>query len=80
MRKIPQQLMPGWCWRSGLGDVAVTLTIALLIASALGIPYLNSSNWPTGGDTASHLLYAKLYANIYEAIASASGATQEKAA
>lgn len=65
MRKIPQQLMPGWCWRSGLGDVAVTLTIALLIASALGIPYLNSSNWPTGGDTASHLLYAKLYADDF---------------
>jgi tetratricopeptide (TPR) repeat protein len=49
--------LTGW-----LGDLLFTLVSALVIASVLGITYLNSSNWPTGGDAASHLLYAWLYA------------------
>ncbi|TCS37798.1 6-pyruvoyl-tetrahydropterin synthase-like protein [Paucimonas lemoignei] len=40
-----------------------TLVCAGLIASVLGVAFLNSGNWPTGGDAASHLLYAKLYAD-----------------
>ncbi|MBS1198666.1 MAG: hypothetical protein H6R18_2451 [Proteobacteria bacterium] len=52
-------------WRGWLGDLIVTLSVALLIASVLGIRFLNSGNWPTGGDTASHLLYAKLYADDF---------------
>ncbi|MGZ3235946.1 MAG: hypothetical protein ACXU8A_01055 [Burkholderiaceae bacterium] len=51
------QRFAGW-----LGDLIFTLCAALIVASALGITYLNSSNWPTGGDAASHLLYAWLYA------------------
>lgn len=47
----------GW-----LGDVLFTFCTALVVASVLGITYLNSSNWPTGGDAASHLFYAWLYA------------------
>ena len=34
---------------------------ASLIAATLGIPFLLSDNLPTGGDTASHLLYVWLY-------------------
>ncbi|CAG4883197.1 conserved membrane protein of unknown function [Georgfuchsia toluolica] len=34
-----------------------------LVANTLGIALLNSPNWPTGGDSASHLLYAWLYAD-----------------
>lgn len=49
--------------RGWLADVLVTLCGVLLIASVLGIRFLNSENWPTGGDTASHLLYAKLYSD-----------------
>lgn len=45
------------------GDLAVTLGAAALVASVLGISFLNSDNWPTGGDSASHLLYAWLYAD-----------------
>lgn len=48
----------GW-----IADVAFTLLCAGLIASILGVVFLNSSNWPTGGDAASHLLYAKLYSD-----------------
>lgn len=51
------------CFFGWLGDLAFTLAMALLIAATLGIAYLNSDNWPTGGDAASHLLYAKLYAD-----------------
>lgn len=43
-------------------DTLVVLAAAALIASVLGIGFLNSPNWPTGGDTASHILYAWLYA------------------
>lgn len=43
-------------------DVALVLTPALIIASLLGVPFLQSANLPTGGDTASHLLYAWIYA------------------
>lgn len=53
-------LTKGW-----LADLIVCLTGVLLIASVLGIRFLNSANWPTGGDTASHLLYAKLYADEF---------------
>lgn len=45
------------------GDIAFTLGAAVLIATVLGIGFLNSTNWPTGGDSASHLLYAWLYAD-----------------
>jgi tetratricopeptide (TPR) repeat protein len=48
--------LAGW-----LPDILVALGAALVVASVLGITYLNSSNWPTGGDSASHLLYAWLY-------------------
>jgi hypothetical protein len=48
----------GW-----LADLLFALCAGLVVASALGISYLNSHNWPTGGDAASHLLYAKLYAD-----------------
>ena len=47
----------GW-----LGDALFTLAAAMLVALTLGLSFLNSSNWPTGGDSASHLLYAWLYA------------------
>ena len=47
----------GW-----IGDIVFTLGAATLIAMTLGVGFLNSSNWPTGGDAASHLLYAWLYA------------------
>ena len=48
---------PGW-----IGDIVFTLGAATVIALTLGVGFLNSSNWPTGGDSASHLLYAWLYA------------------
>ncbi len=48
----------GW-----LADLLFTLASAALVASILGIAFLNSDNWPTGGDAASHLLYVKLYAD-----------------
>ncbi|MCF8169397.1 MAG: tetratricopeptide repeat protein [Rhodoferax sp.] len=43
----------------------LTLIAAMLIASTLGIHFLNSDNLPTGGDTASHILYAKLYSDEF---------------
>lgn len=46
-----------------LGDVAFTLVAAALVASTLGVGFLNSPNSPTGGDSASHLLYAWLYSD-----------------
>lgn len=39
------------------------LTAGFLVADTLGIPFLNSANWPTGGDTASHILYSWLYSD-----------------
>ena len=42
-------------------DLAVVLSAAWLIASVLGVGFLLSANLPTGGDSASHLLYAWLY-------------------
>lgn len=42
-------------------DLAVVLAGALLIASVLGIGFLRSNNLPTGGDSASHLLYVWTY-------------------
>ncbi len=44
-------------------SLALAAAAAVLIATTLGIGFLDSDNWPTGGDTASHLLYAKLYAD-----------------
>ena len=49
---------PAW-----LTESTLTLTAFFLIASALGIGFLSSPNWPTGGDAASHLLYAWLYSD-----------------
>jgi hypothetical protein len=46
-------------WR--LMDLLVVLTGAALIASVLGINFLLSNNLPTGGDSASHLLYVWTY-------------------
>lgn len=46
-------------WR--LLDLLVVLAGAALIASLLGIGFLLSNNLPTGGDAASHLLYAWTY-------------------
>ncbi|TRZ55907.1 MAG: hypothetical protein D4S02_16845 [Rhodocyclaceae bacterium] len=56
--KLSERILqpPEW-----LSSLAVTLAAAALIAATLGIGFLNSNNWPTGGDTASHILYAKLY-------------------
>ncbi len=48
--------LAGW-----IADLLFTVVSAALVASILGIVFLNSANWPTGGDAASHLLYAKLY-------------------
>lgn len=49
---------PSWVAEAGFAAAA-----AMLVASVLGIGFLNSPNWPTGGDSASHLLYAWLYAD-----------------
>lgn len=46
-----------------LADIALLLAFALLTASVLGISLLCSTNTPTGGDAASHLLYARQYAD-----------------
>ena len=46
-----------------LRDLAPVFALAGLVISVLGISFLNSDNWPTGGDTASHVLYAWLYAD-----------------
>lgn len=45
-----------------LSDIAVTILFAGLTAATLGVGSLNSVNIPTGGDTASHVLYAWQYA------------------
>ena len=45
-----------------LFSLLLALAAAALVAATLGSGFLNSDNWPTGGDTASHILYAKLYA------------------
>jgi tetratricopeptide (TPR) repeat protein len=55
---LPSKTAGGW-----IADALFTLVCAGLIASILGVTFLNSKNWPTGGDAASHLLYAKLYAD-----------------
>jgi len=44
-------------------DALFVLAGGALVANTLGIALLNSPNWPTGGDSASHLLYAWLYAD-----------------
>ncbi|MFY9328667.1 MAG: 6-pyruvoyl-tetrahydropterin synthase-related protein [Georgfuchsia sp.] len=49
--------------RDGLIDALFILATGALVANTLGIEFLNSPNWPTGGDSASHLLYAWLYAD-----------------
>ena len=47
----------------GIIDGLFVLAAGALVANTLGIAFLNSPNWPTGGDSASHLLYAWLYAD-----------------
>jgi hypothetical protein len=42
-------------------DALVVLITAWMVASVLGIQYLLSHNLPTGGDSASHLLYLWTY-------------------
>ncbi|MBI1890321.1 MAG: hypothetical protein HYS18_06740 [Burkholderiales bacterium] len=49
-----------WSW---IADLIFAIVMASLVASVLGIGFLNSANWPTGGDAASHLLYAQLYSD-----------------
>ncbi|MBE0625326.1 MAG: hypothetical protein IH606_10990 [Burkholderiales bacterium] len=49
--------------RGGVFDSLFVLAAAALVANTLGIAFLNSPNWPTGGDSASHLFYAWLYAD-----------------
>ncbi len=44
-------------------DGLFVLATGALVATTLGVAFLNSPNWPTGGDAASHLLYAWLYAD-----------------
>ena len=50
-------------YRLILVDISVAAAFVLAIASVLGVQFLLSPNLPTGGDTASHLLYAWLYAD-----------------
>ena len=54
------RLRPASAW---LVDMAFALVAAALVAATLGVGFLNSPNSPTGGDSASHLLYAWLYAD-----------------
>ncbi len=49
--------------RRGLVDGLFVLSAGALVANTLGVAFLNSPNWPTGGDSASHLLYVWLYAD-----------------
>ncbi len=42
-------------------EAMIWMLSAFLIASTLGIQFLDSGNWPTGGDSASHLFYAWVY-------------------
>lgn len=42
-------------------DLLIVIVSALGVASVLGIQFLLSHNLPTGGDSASHLLYVWLY-------------------
>jgi hypothetical protein len=49
--------------RGWIFDGLFALAAGALVASTLGIAFLNSPNWPTGGDAASHLLYVWLYAD-----------------
>ena len=49
--------------RGALLDGLFVLAAGALVANTLGVTFLNSPNWPTGGDSASHLLYAWLYAD-----------------
>lgn len=51
-------LKPFYGWP---GDVLFSLVALALVVNLLGIDLLNSPNWPTGGDSASHVLYAKIY-------------------
>lgn len=67
---IARTHLGGALLRGGLFDFLFVLAAGALVANTLGIAYLNSSNWPTGGDSASHLLYAWLYADSLLASAS----------
>ncbi len=60
IRRLLGQLvgLPAW-----VAEILFTLIAFFLIASVLGIGFLSSRNWPTGGDAASHLLYVWLYAD-----------------
>jgi hypothetical protein len=49
--------------RGGFVDGLFVLAAGALVANTLGVAFLNSPNWPTGGDSASHLLYVWLYAD-----------------
>ena len=49
--------------RGGFVDGLFVLTSGALVANTLGVAFLNSPNWPTGGDSASHLLYVWLYSD-----------------
>lgn len=59
--------LAAWClpWADWLADALVALVGVLVVASCLGIGFMFSGNWPTGGDSASHLLYAKGYADEF---------------
>lgn len=54
-------MMPSTTLKKALSDVLFVVVSAALVANTLGVAFLNSANWPTGGDSASHLLYAWLY-------------------
>jgi hypothetical protein len=56
---IKAPVLRGAAWR--LLDLLVVLVPAVVIASVLGLGFLLSNNLPTGGDTASHLLYVWTY-------------------
>lgn len=49
--------------KSLLLDTAVVLGFTLLVSATLGLQMMWSANLPTGGDVASHLLYAWLYSH-----------------
>lgn len=50
--------MPFW-----IDDLVFTAVTASLVINTIGFGFLNSLNTPTGGDTASHVLYAWLYSD-----------------
>lgn len=58
---VAQSSCANTSWRDVLLDILVLTTGAWFIGALLGWQFLLSPNWPTGGDSASHLLYLWTY-------------------